>query len=121
MTGLASKTCRPCNAQTPTLRKDEISHLAAEIPGWEVVEGHHLRRRYSFRNFRDALGFANRVGEVAEEQGHHPDMGIGWGYVEVRVWTHAIDGFSSNDFVLAAKVDALGEGTREPAPSSSSS
>lgn len=113
MTGLASKTCAPCNAQTPTLREDEVSHLAAEVPGWEIVEEHHLRRRYSFRNFRDALGFVNWIGELAEEQGHHPDIGVGWGYAEVRVLTHAIDGLSMNDFVLAAKIDALGEETRE--------
>ena len=108
MTNLANKTCVPCNAETPHLAGDELAALAAEVPGWEVVEGHHLRHRYSFRNFRDALRFVNRVGELAEGQGHHPDIGFGWGYAEVRVWTHAIDGLSQNDFVLAAKVDALG-------------
>ena len=108
MSDLASRTCVPCNAQTPTLREDEVSALANRVPEWEVVDGHHLRRRYSFRNFRDALRFVNRVGEVAEEQGHHPDIGFGWGYAEIRVWTHAIDGLSENDFVLAAKVDVLG-------------
>ena len=107
MSELANKKCVPCNAETPTLREEEISTLVPQVPGWEVVEGHHLRRRYSFRNFRDALRFVNRVGEIAEEQGHHPDLGFGWGYAEVRVWTHAIDGLSENDFVLAAKVDAL--------------
>ena len=111
MSHLANKKCVPCNADTPTLREDEILELAAGVPGWEVVEGHHLRRRYSFRNFRDALRFVNRIGEIAEEEGHHPDLGFGWGYAEVRVWTHAIDGLSENDFVLAAKVDALGAGT----------
>ncbi len=109
MSDLANKTCAPCNAQTPTLQGDEVFRLATQVPGWEVVEGHHLRRRYSFRNFSEALRFVNRIGELAEEQGHHPDIGVGWGYVEVRVWTHAIDGLSENDFVLAAKVDALGE------------
>ena len=108
MSDLASRICVPCNAQTPTLREDEVSALSARVPEWEVVEGHHLRRRYSFRNFRDALSFVNRVGAVAEEQGHHPEIGFGWGYAEIRVWTHAIDGLSENDFVLAAKVDALG-------------
>ncbi len=107
MSDLAHKTCLPCNAETPTLTGGEISALADQVPEWEVVEGHHLRRRYSFRNFRDALRFVNRVGEIAEEQGHHPDIGFGWGYAEVRVWTHAVDGLSENDFVLAAKVDAL--------------
>jgi 4a-hydroxytetrahydrobiopterin dehydratase len=111
LSDLANKTCVPCNAQTPTLREDEISALAAHVPGWEVIERHHLKRRYSFRSFRDALRFVNRVGELAEEQGHHPDISLGWGYAEVRVWTHAIDGLSQNDFVLAAKVDALGART----------
>lgn len=108
MSDLANKTCVPCNSKTPTLREDEVSALAAQVPEWKVVEVHHLRRRYSLRNFRDALRLVNRVGELAEEQGHHPDISFGWGYAEVRVWTHTIDGLSENDFVLAAKVDALG-------------
>ncbi|MDP9455701.1 MAG: 4a-hydroxytetrahydrobiopterin dehydratase [Actinomycetota bacterium] len=109
MSDLANKKCVPCNAETPTLREDEISALAVQVPEWEVVGGHHLGRRYSFRNFREALRFVNRVGELAEEQGHHPEIGFGWGYANLRVWTHAIDGLSENDFVLAAKVDALDE------------
>ena len=109
MSDLANMSCVPCTAQTPTLRGTEVSRLAKQVPGWEVVEGHHLVRRYSFRNFREALRFVNRVGEIAEEQGHHPEIGFGWGHAEVRVWTHAIDGLSENDFVLAAKVDALGK------------
>ena len=111
MSELANRNCVPCNAETPTLGEGEVSSLCARVPGWEVVEGHHLRRRYSFRNFRDVLRFVNRIGELAEEQGHHPDIGFGWGYAEVRVWTHAINGLSENDFVLAAKVDALGTET----------
>lgn len=108
MSDLANRQCVPCTTETPTLAGDELAALAGQVPGWEVVEGHHLRRRYSFRNFRDALHFVNRVGEVAEEQGHHPDLTFGWGYAEVSVWTHTIDGLSENDFVLAARVDALG-------------
>ncbi len=111
MSDLANMKCVPCNAQTPTLRGEEIAALATQVPGWEVVEEHHLKRRYSFRNFRNALRFVNQVGELAEEEGHHPDIGLGWGYAEVRVWTHAIDGLSENDFVLAAKVDALSMGS----------
>ena len=109
MSDLANRSCVPCTAQTPTLRGTEVSRLAKQVPGWEVVEGHHLVRRYGFRNFREALLFVNRAGEIAEEQGHHPNISFGWGYAEVRVWTHAIDGLSENDFVLAAKVDALGD------------
>ena len=108
MSDLANRTCVPCNAETPTLAGEQLAAFAGRVPGWEVVEGHRLRRRYSFRNFRDALRFVNRVGELAEEQGHHPDIAFGWGYAEVSVWTHAIDGLSENDFVLAAKVDAFG-------------
>lgn len=109
MSDLANMSCVPCTAQTPALRGTEVSRLAEQVPGWEVVEGHHLVRRYGFRNFREALRFVNQVGEIAEEQGHHPEIIFGWGYAEVRVWTHAIDGLSENDFVLAAKVDALGD------------
>ncbi len=69
--------------------------------------GHHLRRRFRFENFREALRFVNRVGELAEEQGHHPDVGFGWGYTEVTVWTHKIDGLTESDFIFAAKVDRL--------------
>ena len=107
MSELSKRVCVPCGPGTPPLTGDEISRLAGGVPDWEVVERHHLRRRFSFKNFREALGFANRVGELAEEQGHHPDLSFGWGYAEVSVWTHAINGLSENDFVLAAKVDAL--------------
>lgn len=117
MSDLANKKCVPCTAETPTLRGDEISALAARIPGWEVIEGHHLKRRYSFRTFGDALRFVNRVGGLAEEQGHHPDVAFGWGYAEIRIWTHAINGLSENDFVLAAKIDALGTDSRQGSPS----
>lgn len=107
MTTLANKTCVPCRADTPPLKGEEIGGFRREVPEWEVVEEHHLRRRFRFGNFREALGFVNRVGELAEEQDHHPDIGFGWGYAEITVRTHAIDGLSENDFVFAAKVDAL--------------
>jgi 4a-hydroxytetrahydrobiopterin dehydratase len=107
MTDLATKTCVPCRGGTPPLKGEELDDLRRQIPGWEVVEEHHLRRRFRFKNFREALNFVNRVGELAEEQGHHPDVGFGWGYAEVTVYTHKIDGLTESDFILAAKISEL--------------
>ena len=107
MTDLASKTCVPCRGGTPPLKGEELDDLWRQIPGWEVVEEHHLRRRFRFKNFREALDFVNRVGELAEEQGHHPDVRFGWGYAEVTVYTHKIDGLTESDFILAAKISKL--------------
>ena len=91
----------------PPLRGKELEELERQLPDWEVVEGHHLRREFRFRNFREALDFVNRVGELAEEQGHHPDIDFGWGRAAITVFTHKIDGLTESDFVLAAKVDRL--------------
>ncbi len=107
MSELASKTCVPCKGGTPPLKGEELEGLLRQVPGWEVVEEHHLRRRFRFENFRESLSFVNRVGELAEEQGHHPDIGFGWGYAEISVWTHKIDGLTESDFIFAAKVDVL--------------
>jgi 4a-hydroxytetrahydrobiopterin dehydratase len=107
MSGLAGKTCAPCGGDVPALEGTELEELRRQVPGWEVVEGHHLKRKFGFANFREALDFVNRVGETAEEQGHHPDIGFGWGYAEITVFTHAIDGLTENDFILAAKVEEL--------------
>ena len=89
------------------MKGEELEGLRRQVPGWEVVEEHHLRRTFKFKNFREALGFVNRVGELAEEQGHHPDISFGWGYTEVTVFTHKIDGLTESDFVFAAKVDTF--------------
>ena len=107
MSDLASQTCVPCRGGTPPLKGEELDDLWRQIPGWEVVEEHHLRRRFRFKNFREALDFVNRVGELAEEQGHHPDVRFGWGYAEVTVYTHKIDGLTESDFILAAKISEL--------------
>ena len=107
MTELAGKTCVPCTGDTPRLEDRRVTELRAEVPEWEVVENHHLIRTFRFKNFREALDFVNRIGEVAEEEGHHPDIGLGWGRVEVTVLTHAIDGLSENDFILAAKISQI--------------
>ncbi len=107
MTELANRNCVPCRGDTPPLKGEELDGLRRQVPDWEVVEEHHLRRAFKFKNFREALGFVNRVGELAEEQGHHPDISFGWGYAEVTVFTHKIDGLTESDFVFAAKVDTL--------------
>jgi 4a-hydroxytetrahydrobiopterin dehydratase len=74
---------------------------------WKVVDEHHIVRGFKFPDFKSALAFVNRVGEVAEQQGHHPDILLGWGKVEITTWTHAVDGLTESDFVLAAKIDRL--------------
>ena len=107
MSELASKTCVPCKGGTPPLKGEELDELRRQVPGWEVVEEHHLRHRFRFANFREALRFVNKVGELAEEQGHHPDVAFGWGYAEITIWTHNIDGLTESDFVFAAKVDRI--------------
>ncbi len=107
MTELAGRTCVPCKGGTPPLKGEELDVLRRQLPEWEVIEEHHLKRGFRFKNFREALGFVNKVGELAEEQGHHPDISFGWGYAKVRVWTHKIDGLTESDFVFAAKVDTL--------------
>ena len=86
---------------------EEIAKLLPELSGWEVVNEHHLKKKYKFSDFRESLAFVNRVGELAEEQGHHPDICFGWGSAEISIWTHKIDGLTESDFILAAKIDKL--------------
>jgi 4a-hydroxytetrahydrobiopterin dehydratase len=107
MTELASKTCVPCRGDVPPLKGAELEELSRQVPGWEVVDEHHLKKESRFKNFREALDFVNRVGELAEEQAHHPDIAFGWGRVETVIFTHKIDGLTESDFILAAKVDRL--------------
>jgi 4a-hydroxytetrahydrobiopterin dehydratase len=89
------------------MRGDEISQFLAELRAWEVIREHHLLKTYTFKDFNEALEFVNRVGQLAEEQGHHPDICFGWGRAELTIFTHKIDGLSLSDFILAAKIDAL--------------
>ncbi len=107
MSELASKQCVPCRGGVPPLQGPEISRLLDQLSGWEVVNEHHLKKDYRFANFREALTFVNQVGELAEEQGHHPDICFGWGKVEITIWTHKIDGLTESDFILAAKIDKI--------------
>jgi 4a-hydroxytetrahydrobiopterin dehydratase len=107
MVELASRECVPCRGGVPPLGGHEIQDFIKELDGWEVVREHHLRKLYKFKDFREALEFVNRVGELAEEQGHHPDILLAWGRVEITIWTHKIDGLTESDFILAAKIDKL--------------
>jgi 4a-hydroxytetrahydrobiopterin dehydratase len=107
MDDLASRECVPCRGGVPPMQGDEIKKYAEQLKGWEVVENHHLRKLFDFRDFREALAFVNRVGELAEEQGHHPNISFGWGQAEITIWTHKIDGLTESDFILAAKIDRL--------------
>jgi 4a-hydroxytetrahydrobiopterin dehydratase len=93
----------------PPLAADEITKLQTQLEGWEVIKEHHLRKEYKFPDFKEAQAFVNRVGAVAEEQGHHPDICFGWGRVEITIWTHKIDGLTESDFILAAKIDRIQE------------
>ena len=107
MSELSSKQCVPCRGGVPPLQGQEITRLQDQLTGWEVVNEHHLKKNYEFPDFREALKFVNQVGEIAEEQGHHPDIAFGWGKAEITIWTHKIDGLTESDFILAAKIDEL--------------
>lgn len=107
MSDLASKTCVPCRGGIPPLKGESLSVLARQVPQWQVVKEHHLTRNFTFPDFRQALEFVNRVGAIAEEQGHHPNILLTWGRAEVTIWTHKIDGLTESDFILAAKIDQL--------------
>jgi len=107
MAELAEKQCVPCRGGIPPLKGAELDALRKQVPGWEAVNEHHLKKGFAFPDFQRALDFVNRVGAVAEEQGHHPDVFLAWGKVEVTIWTHKIDGLTESDFILAAKIDRL--------------
>jgi 4a-hydroxytetrahydrobiopterin dehydratase len=107
MSLLASKTCVPCRGGVPPLKGKELGPLHEQVPNWKVVNEHHLNRTFIFADFKHALDFVNRVGAVAEAQGHHPDILLAWGKAEITLWTHKIDGLTESDFIMAAKIDSL--------------
>ncbi len=107
MSELAERQCVPCRGGVPPMESEEIGRFSSQLPEWQVVNEHHLERNYRFQDFRETLDFVNRIGELAEEQGHHPDICFGWGKANVTIWTHKIDGLTESDFVLAAKIDKL--------------
>ena len=107
MSDLASKHCVPCRGGVPPLKGEELQKLAAQVSDWKVIDAHHITKTFLFPDFKTALDFVNRVGAVAEEEGHHPDLTLTWGRVDVKTYTHKIDGLTESDFILAAKIDQL--------------
>ena len=106
---LDAKTCTPCRGGIPPLARSEAQALLAQAPGWQLDEtATRITRRFTFPDFATALAFVQRVGDIAESEGHHPDISLGWGYAEVTFYTHKIKGLHENDFIMAAKVNKLG-------------
>jgi len=108
---LSKKDCVPCRGGTPPLEDDRVQELLKELDQWGVEQEFHLTKTFGFSDFAGALEFVNRVGAVAEEQNHHPDLHLAWGRVRVEVWTHKIKGLTESDFILAAKIDGLFDGS----------
>lgn len=107
---LAEKTCTPCRGGIPPLSAGEAASYHAQTPQWSLAEGAaHIERTYRFRNFREAFAFVERAAALAEAEGHHPDIGFGWGYATVSLRTKKIKGLHENDFIMAAKLDRIAE------------
>ena len=105
-TDLTTRKCRPCESGTPTLPHDEVESLLSRIEGWHL-EGGHIERSFGFRDYHETIAFVNAVAWLANREGHHPDLEVGFRSCKVKYWTHAIDGLSENDFICAAKVNEL--------------
>jgi len=106
MSELAQENCIPCRGGVPPLKGEELDALQEKLGNdWQIINEHHLEKEYIFADFRQALDFTVKVGEVAENQGHHPDIYLAWGKVKLTIWTHKIDGLTESDFILAAKAD----------------
>jgi 4a-hydroxytetrahydrobiopterin dehydratase len=105
---LAKKHCKACRSDTPPLKGDALKQIAGQLGSdWQVLDEKKLERQFKFPDFRTALDFVNRVGQVAEEQNHHPDIYFTWGQARIQIWTHSINGLSEGDFILAAKISEL--------------
>jgi 4a-hydroxytetrahydrobiopterin dehydratase len=112
---LVYRSCEPCREGGLSLKGEAIlQHLGDLGGGWAVIEDHHLEKVYKFKNFRQALAFTNAVGQIAEQESHHPEITLTWGVVTLRIWTHKVDGLMENDFILAAKADAAFESIPQP-------
>jgi 4a-hydroxytetrahydrobiopterin dehydratase len=104
---LARKTCVACDGGVPPLSDHEIEELLRQVEEWQVMDDHHLQKEFAFPDFIQALAAVNRIGALAEEQGHHPNLYLAWGHVRVEIWTHKINGLTESDFILAAKIDEV--------------
>jgi 4a-hydroxytetrahydrobiopterin dehydratase len=106
---LASLTCIPCRGGTPPLDQGKIKMMLNAVPGWlkSIGEIDKIEKTFKFKNFAESMVFVNRVAEIAEEQGHHPDIFIHWNEVTLTLYTHAINGLFDNDFIIAAKIDEI--------------
>ena len=108
VTNLAQKRCIPCEGGALPLSREDSEKLLREVSGWELsVDSRAISRQYTFKNFVDAMNFANKITPIAEGEGHHPDLSIGWGKVRVELTTHAMSGLSENDFIVAAKINEI--------------
>ena len=106
--GLTAKTCVPCRGGVPPLKPAEAKAFLTRTPGWELLDGTtKIERKFDFADFAQAMEFTQKVAELAEAEGHHPDLRVGWGYCEVLFYTHKIKGLHENDFIMAAKVSEL--------------
>jgi 4a-hydroxytetrahydrobiopterin dehydratase len=103
---LAQKACVPCRGGVPPLGPEKVEEFLRELDDWTVEQGYHLTRTFRFHDFAEALAFVNRVGAIAEQENHHPDLHLAWGKVNVEIWTHKIKGLTESDFIFAAKCDA---------------
>ncbi len=107
---LATKTCTPCRGGVPPLTREEAERYLAEVPGWSLSDdATRIERRFKLKNFAEAQALAVRIGDLAEAEGHHPDICYGWGYCRVALHTHKIKGLHENDFIMAAKINRLAE------------
>ena len=111
MSDLANKKCIPCEGNIPPFDKSEIHKYLKKVDGWDVKsnddKSYFLIKKFSFKNFKDSQNFVNKIGDIAENEGHHPAILFGWGYCEVKIFTHAIKGLAESDFILAAKIDKI--------------
>ena len=111
MTDLLKKKCKPCEGGVVPFDISQIHKYQKKIDGWDIVKNtkniYFLEKKFTFKNFLESQNFVNKVGEISEEEGHHPDISFGWGYANINITTHAIEGLSENDFILAAKIDDI--------------
>ena len=102
----SQKKCKPCEGGMPPLKEEVVNNLLKKVPSWTLKDG-HVFKRFKFKNFKEAISFVNKVADIAEQENHHPDITIKYNRVSIELWTHAINGLSENDFILAAKIDEV--------------